>query len=87
LKFTGTALVRATGHHFVHEQVLRVAEKHAYTSRGSRGRFGHPWRPTPKGGGTGLAGVRALVLRCAWRTRDGGKVMLTTQRWRRSVCR
>jgi hypothetical protein len=44
-------------------RVLRVAGKHASMPRGSGGKLGRPRRPTPKGGGAGLAGVRALVQR------------------------
>jgi hypothetical protein len=36
-KFTGAALDRATGHHFVCERALHVAEKHVQTHRGSGG--------------------------------------------------
>jgi hypothetical protein len=64
-KFASAALDRATGHHFVRERALHVVEKHAHTQKGSRARLVHPRRLSPKGGGTGLAGVRALVLRRA----------------------
>jgi hypothetical protein len=64
-KFAGAALDQAIGYHFVRERALRIAEKHAHTSSGSRWRFGHPRRPTPKGGVAVLTGVRASVLQCA----------------------
>jgi hypothetical protein len=64
-KFAGTALDQAIGHHFMREWALRVAEKHAHTSSGSRWQLGHPRRPTPKGGIAVLTGVRASVLQCA----------------------
>jgi hypothetical protein len=85
--FPGAALDRATGHRFVREWPLRVAERHAHTSRGSRRRVGLPRRPAPKGGNAGFVGVRAPVLQCVWRSRNGGKVTLTTRRRSRSVCR
>jgi hypothetical protein len=53
--------------------VLRVAGELAHTSRGSERGFGRPQRPTPKGGGAGLAGVQAPVQRCVPETRNDGK--------------
>jgi hypothetical protein len=81
--FAGTTLDHAVGRRFVRERALRVAGANAQASRGSRRRVGLPRRPAPKGGGAGFAGVRALVLRCAWMTRDGRKLMLTTKRQRK----
>jgi hypothetical protein len=43
------------------------------------------WTAYTKGGGAGLAGVRAPVLRCACRTKDGGMRLLTTQRRSKGV--
>jgi hypothetical protein len=84
--FTGAALDHAVGHHFVCMWALRLAGANAHTPRGSRERLVHPWRPTPKGGGAGLAGVRAPVLRHAWMIGDGGKLILTTKRQRKRAC-
>jgi hypothetical protein len=80
-ELAGAALDWATGHRLVRERALHVAEKHAHTSRGSRGQFRHPRWPAPKGGGAGLAGVRAPALRCVPETRNDGDMMLTTQGW------
>jgi hypothetical protein len=44
-----------------HGRVLRVAGKHASTPRGSGKKLGRLQWPAPKGGGAGLAGVRAPV--------------------------
>jgi hypothetical protein len=85
--FVGAALDHAVGHHFVRVWALRVAGANAHTPRGSRGRLVHPRRMAPKGGGAGIAGVRAPVLRHAWMTGDGRKLILTTKRRRKRTCR
>jgi hypothetical protein len=59
--------------------VLRVAGKLAHTYRGSERGFGCPRRPAPKGGGVGLASVRAPVLRCVPKTSNDVDMMLTSQ--------
>jgi hypothetical protein len=85
--FAGAALDHVVGHHFVRVWALRVAGANARAPKGSRGRLVHPRRPAPKGGAAGLAGVRAPVLRHAWMTEDGGKLILTTKRRRKRACR
>jgi hypothetical protein len=79
--FAGATLDHTVGHHFVRVWALRVAEANAHTSRGSRGWLVHPLRPALKGGGAGLAGVRAPVLRHVPEMRKDGDTMLTAQGW------
>jgi hypothetical protein len=75
----GAALDHAAGHRFARERALRVAERHAHTSRGSGRWIEFPLRPTPEGGGAGFAGVRVPVLRRVLKGKTTRKMLLTTR--------
>jgi hypothetical protein len=77
--FAGAALDHAVGHRFACERALRVAERHAHTSKGSGRWIELPRRPAPEGGGAGFAGVRASVLQHALKGNTTRKMMLTTR--------
>jgi hypothetical protein len=78
-ELVGAAPDHAVGHHFARERALRVAERHAHSSRGLGRWIKLPRRPAPKGGGAGFAGVRVPVLRRVLKGKTTRKTMLTTR--------
>jgi hypothetical protein len=83
----GAALDHAAGRQNVHKRVLHKAGVLANTTVQKGWRFRRPRRLAPEGGGADLAGVRASVLRCTCKTKDGGMRLLTTRRQSESVHR
>jgi hypothetical protein len=79
----GAALDRTVRLQIVHAWVQNKAKVITNISSPKGWRLRRLCQPTLEGGGADLAGVRALVPRCAHKPRDHGKVMLTTQRRRR----
>jgi hypothetical protein len=78
-ELAGAAPGRVVGHHFACKRALRVAERHAHSSRGSGRWIKLPRRPTPEGGSAGFVGVRVPVLRCVLKGKTARKMMLTTR--------
>jgi hypothetical protein len=74
-------LIQPAGHQIVHGRALHVVGATVHTPRRSGRRSAHPQRPTPKGGGARLAGVRAPVLRCEPKPKNDVDMLLTM--WRR----